>query len=121
MLFGFFFSFPFILCLFLSICLSLNLFTFFLEAGIAQLVELLDYGLDDGGIVVRFLPKDRPRCFYSPVCRPVLNPRGLPSNGLIISPMVKLPRRQVRISPVTSAEVKSVWTFTSIPPYVFLA
>jgi hypothetical protein len=58
LLFGFF-SFPSILYLFLSVFVSFNLFTFFLEAGIAQSVELLDYGLVEGGIVVRFLGKDR--------------------------------------------------------------
>jgi hypothetical protein len=38
-----------------------------------------------------------------------------------LSLTVKRPGREVDHSPPTSAEVKKVWIYTSIPPYVFMA
>jgi hypothetical protein len=34
---------------------------------------------------------------------------------------IKLPEREANHSPVPSVEVKKVWNYTSIPPYVFIA
>jgi hypothetical protein len=34
---------------------------------------------------------------------------------------VKLPGREADHSPPTSAEVKKMWIYTSIPPYAFMA
>jgi hypothetical protein len=38
-----------------------------------------------------------------------------------ISPELKRPGREAGHSPPTSAEVKKMWTYTSTPPYVFMA
>jgi hypothetical protein len=37
------------------------------------------------------------------------------------SQAVKRPRREADHSPPASAEVKKMWIYTSIPPYVFIA
>jgi hypothetical protein len=39
----------------------------------------------------------------------------------LLSPEVKRPGREVNHSPPTSAEVKKMWTYTSTPPYAFMA
>jgi hypothetical protein len=33
---------------------------------------------------------------------------------------IKRPRREADHSPPTSAEIKNMWIYTSIPPYVFI-
>jgi hypothetical protein len=38
-----------------------------------------------------------------------------------LSPGVKRPRREADHSPPSSAEVKNAWSYTSTPPYVFMA
>jgi hypothetical protein len=37
-----------------------------------------------------------------------------------LSPELKLPGHEADHSPPTSAQVKKTWTYTSIPPYVFM-
>jgi hypothetical protein len=38
-----------------------------------------------------------------------------------LSPELNLPGREADHLPPTSAEVKKTWTYTSTPPYVFMA
>jgi hypothetical protein len=38
-----------------------------------------------------------------------------------VSPDVKRPRREADHSPASTAEVKNAWSYTSTPPYVFMA
>jgi hypothetical protein len=38
-----------------------------------------------------------------------------------ISPEPKRPGREADNSPPTSAQIKKTWTYTSTPPYVFMA
>jgi hypothetical protein len=42
-------------------------------------------------------------------------------NTGILSLGVKRPRREADHSPPSSAEVKNAWSYTSTPPYVFIA
>jgi hypothetical protein len=41
--------------------------------------------------------------------------------GTGVSLGVKLPGREANYSPPSSAEVKNAWSYTSTPPYVFMA
>jgi hypothetical protein len=38
-----------------------------------------------------------------------------------LSPELKRPGREADHSPPTSAQVKKTWTYTSTPPYLFMA
>jgi hypothetical protein len=81
------------------------------------------YGLDDRGVGVRVLVGAR--IFSSPRCPDWLwcPPRRL-SNGYgagSLSPWLKPSGPEGDHSPPTSAEVKKIWIYTSIPLYVFMA
>jgi hypothetical protein len=74
------------------------------------------YRLDDGGFGVR-VPVGS-RIFSSP-CRPdqlCAHPVGTGALSLGL----KRPVREADHSPPTSAEVKKMWIYTSIPPYAFM-
>jgi hypothetical protein len=81
------------------------------------------YGLDDRGIGVR-VPVGS-RILYSP--RPpdrIWSPPDLLSNGCgggSFPGRVKRSGRETDHSPPTTAEVKKMLTYTSTPPYVFMA
>jgi hypothetical protein len=47
----------------------------------------------------------------------ISNPMGTGA----LSPEVKRQKREADHSPLTSAEVKRTWIYTSTPPYVFMA
>jgi len=46
---------------------------------------------------------------------------GSGAHRVSYSPEVQRPGREAEYSPQTSAEVKNIWGYTSIPPYVFMA
>jgi hypothetical protein len=78
------------------------------------------YGLDDRGVGVRvpvgsriFSSPDRPDRLRS-TQPPIQRVPGA------LSPGVKRSGREVDHSPPTSAEVKKMWIYTSISPYVFM-
>jgi hypothetical protein len=66
------------------------------------------YGLDDRG------SEFESRCGQELSLLHVVVPGAL-------SPGVKRPGREVDHSPPASAEVKKMWTYTSTPPYAFMA
>jgi hypothetical protein len=79
------------------------------------------YGLDDRGVGIR-VPGGS-RIFTSPI---VQTGSVVHATSYIIGtwgsfPGVKRPGREADHSPPTSAEVKKMWTYTSTPPYVFMA
>jgi len=57
------------------------------------------------------------------VSRPMLGPTQSSMEWLpgVLSPGIKHPRCETEHSPPTSAEVKSAWSYNSIPPYIFMA
>jgi hypothetical protein len=75
------------------------------------------YGLDDRGVGVRVSVGSR---MFSSPRRPhrLSGSTNLLSNGYwgLFPPGVKRPGREVDHSPATSAEVKQIWLYTSIPP-----
>jgi hypothetical protein len=60
---------------------------------------------------------------YSMLSRLALGPTQLPIQWVVgdVSPGVKRPGREAGHSPPTSAEVTKTWTYTSTPPYIFMA
>jgi hypothetical protein len=79
----------------------------------------MSYGLDDPGSIpgmARFVfsPQRPDRLWGLP---------SLLSNGYqgALSPGVKGQGREADHSPPSSAEVKNMWIYTSIPPYVLMA
>jgi hypothetical protein len=78
------------------------------------------YGLDDRGVGVRVpvvsrifsFPRRRDRLWGR------LNLQCVPG---ALSPGVKLQGREADHSPPASAEVKKMWSYTSTPPYAFMA
>jgi hypothetical protein len=60
---------------------------------------------------------------FSTASRPALGPTQPPIQWAqrVISPGVKRQRREADHSPLTSAEVKNTWNYTSTPPYTFMA
>jgi hypothetical protein len=57
------------------------------------------------------------------VCRPALEPAYRPIQwvpGLLLSGVKRLERQADHLPP-SSAEVKNVWSYTTLPPYVFMA
>jgi hypothetical protein len=85
------------------------------SAGIA-----LGYGLDDRGSRVRFLVGI---FLFTTASRTALGPTQPPIQWVLdaLSLGVKRPWREAGHSPPSSAEVKNAWSYTSIPPYVFMA
>jgi hypothetical protein len=59
---------------------------------------------------------------FSTLSRPALGSIQLPIQWVpgAISPGVKRPGREADHSPPASAEVKKMWTYTSLPPYAFM-
>jgi hypothetical protein len=89
------------------------------QAGVAQSVQWLGYGLDDrvwfqarAGIL-----------FFATAFRPALGPTQPPIQWVpgALSLGVKRPRREADHSSTSIAEVKNARTYTSTPPYVFMA
>jgi hypothetical protein len=89
----------------------------------AQSVQELGCGLDDGGVGVRLLVEVEHLFFLHNVqtssgvhlalCRMATGEGGcFPGN--------KRPRREADYSYPPSVEVKNTWGYTSTPPYVFL-
>jgi hypothetical protein len=78
-----------------------------------------DYRLDDRGIGVQVPVGSR---IFS-TSRLVLGSTQPPIQWVLgaLSPGVKRPGREADHSPPTSAEVKKMWTYTSTPPYTFMA
>jgi len=81
----------------------------------------LGYGLDDRGSRVRF-PAGLGIFFSAIVSRRVLGPiqpiEWVPG---VLSLVVKRPEPDADQSPPFSAAVKNTWSYTSTPPYVFVA
>jgi hypothetical protein len=50
-----------------------------------------------------------------------VHPASYPMDTRARSPGVKQEKREDHHSPPTSAEVKKMWIYTSIPPHVFMA
>jgi hypothetical protein len=79
------------------------------------------YGLNDQGVGVP-VPVGL-RIFSSRCPDRLWSPTNLLSNGyrVLFSPGVKRPRRESDHSPITSAEVKKMWVYTSTTPYALMA
>jgi hypothetical protein len=81
--------------------------------------------LRDGQLRGRSSSPGREKNFlFSMLSRPVLGPTQLPIQwepGGAVPPGVKQPEREADHSPLTSAEVKKTWIYTSSPPYAFRA
>jgi hypothetical protein len=60
---------------------------------------------------------------FSMSSRPALGPTQPPVQWIpgAVSSGVKQPGREADHSPATSARVKKIWIYTSIPPYSFMA
>jgi hypothetical protein len=78
------------------------------------------YGLDDGGVRVRFPIRSR---LYSMSSRPALGPTQRPIQWVPGAPSLGVKRlgRNADHSPPASSEVKKMWIYTSIPPHAFMA
>jgi hypothetical protein len=77
------------------------------------------YGLDDRGVIVRVPVGSR---IFSTLSRPALEPTQ-PSIQWVLGALslgVKRPGHEADHSPPTSAEVKKMWIYTSLP-YAFMA
>jgi hypothetical protein len=75
------------------------------------------YGMDNRGVGVK-------NFHFSISSRPVLASTQPPMQwvpGLFFFPGIKQQGCEAEHSPPTSAEVKKTWTYTSTPPYVFMA
>jgi hypothetical protein len=93
-----------------------------LEAGIAQSVYWLCYGLDDRGVGVRVQVGSR--IFSFPHCPDRFwGSPSLLSNAYrgALSPRAKRPGSEGDHSPQTSAEVNKILIYTCTPPYAFMA
>jgi hypothetical protein len=95
---------------------------YFRTGWIAQSAYQLRYGLDDSGIVVRFLveawdfsPIHNVQTGWGPHPAPYMMNTGRCFHG------VKYKEREADHSPRSSAEVKEWWNYTSAPPYIFEA
>jgi hypothetical protein len=78
------------------------------------------YGLDDRGVGVRVPVESRIFSPQSSLDR-LWGPPNLLSNGYRrLFPSVNHPGREADHSPPASAEVKKIWIYTPIPPYVFI-
>jgi hypothetical protein len=80
------------------------------------------YGLDDRGGRSSSLGRVK-NFLFSTSLRPALGSSQPPIKWVprALSPGVKRQGCQTDHSPPTSAEVKKIWTYTSTPPYVFMA
>jgi hypothetical protein len=78
------------------------------------------YGLDDRGIGVRVLVGSR---IFSKSSRQALGSTEPPIQWVpgTLSLGVKRQGHEANHSPPTSADVKEMWSYTSTPPYVFMA
>jgi hypothetical protein len=74
------------------------------------------YGLDDQGVGVRVPIWSR---IFSKSSRPALGPTQPPIQWIpgALSPGVKRPGREADHWPLSSADVKKMWIYTSAPPY----
>jgi hypothetical protein len=91
-----------------------------LSISITMITLAVSYGLDDGGSI---LGRDREQFFlFSSPSTPALGPNPtshkLGAGGS--SAGIKRPGREADHSPSSSAEMKNTWSYTSIPPYVFI-
>jgi hypothetical protein len=77
------------------------------------------YGLDDRGVGVRVLEESR--IFSSPRRPDWLWGPTHPMGTGAFSPGVKRQGPEADRSPPTSAEVKTMWIYTSTPPYAFMS
>jgi hypothetical protein len=83
------------------------------------------YGLDYRGLELRPPPPLRrfKNFLFTTSPRPTLGSTQPPIQWVpvTLSPGVKRPGREADHSLPTSAEVKKIWIYTSIPPYAFMA
>jgi hypothetical protein len=77
------------------------------------------YRLEDRGVGVRVPVGSR---IISTFSRPALDPTEPPIQWVpgALSTELKRLGREADHSPATSAEVKKIWIYTSIPPYAFM-
>jgi hypothetical protein len=62
--------------------------------------------------------------FFATASRPALDPPSFLPNGyrwLFLSLGIKRPDVKLVTPPLSSAELKNAWSYTSTPPYVFMA
>jgi hypothetical protein len=79
------------------------------------------YGLDGRGVGVRVPVGGRIYLLQVVQTGSGVHPTSYPINTGALSPGVKRQGREADHSPPTSAEVKKMWTYTSTPPYAFMA
>jgi hypothetical protein len=79
------------------------------------------YGLDGRGVGVRVPVGSIIFFFHVVQTGSGTHPASYPMGTGVIFPGVKRSVREADHSAPTSAEIKKTWSYTSIPPYVFIA